>query len=113
MPCDTRTLPGQSLTDRKTEVLEAIKALSAGLVSGKIKTVVSKEGALAFAGWDDKARNRVTDACAYRLLMVKGSSLAKAKVAQAQQISGFSVNRQVIGAGVHSHDGGKTWHNGH
>lgn len=110
MPCDTKLLAGQSITDRKAEVEAAIKALSAGLITGKIKTVVSKEGAVAFAGFDDKARNRVTDACAYRILMIKGSAVAKAKIMLAQQMSGYTVNRQVIGQGVHSHDGGLSWH---
>jgi hypothetical protein len=111
MPCDTKTLPGQTLTDRKNEVRDAIKALSAGLVSGKIKTIVGPQGAVAFDGWTE--RSRVTDACAYRVLMVQGSALAKAKIEAAQTMSGRMINKQVIGAGVHSHDGGKTWHSGH
>jgi hypothetical protein len=36
--------------------------------------------------------------------------LAKAKIAQAEMLSGRSINKQAVGAGVHSHDGGATWH---
>jgi hypothetical protein len=45
--------------------------------------------------------------------MVSGSALAKAKVAQAEQIAGRGISRQAIGQGLHSHDGGATWHKGH
>lgn len=33
----------------------------------------------------------------------------RAEIARAEQIAGRSVDRQVLAAGVHSHDGGKTW----
>ncbi len=111
MPCDTKFLPGQTLTERKAEVQDAIKALQAGLVSGKIKTVVGPQGAVAFEGWTQ--RNRVTDACAYRTIMVRGSALAKNAIEKAALLAGRSINKQAVGAGVHSHDGGKTWHDGH
>lgn len=42
--------------------------------------------------------------------MVTGSVLAKAEIARAELIAGRSINRQVIGQGVHSHNGGDTWH---
>jgi hypothetical protein len=31
-------------------------------------------------------------------------------IAKAEQVAGRSVNRQVVGQGVHSHDGGESWH---
>lgn len=110
MPCDTKTLPGQTLTQRKAEVRGALDRLSQGLAAGRVKAVIGPQGAIAFAGWADADRGRVTDGCAYRLLMVTGSALAKAKVAQAEQLAGRTVNRQ---AAVHSHDGGRTFHPNH
>lgn len=58
-------------------------------------------------------RDGVTDACMYRRLMATGSSLTKAAIQRAEQIAGRSVDRKVIANGVHSHDGGRSWHDGH
>jgi hypothetical protein len=113
MPCDTKLKAGQTISQRAEEVREVVAKLQAALVSGKVKAVVSKEGGVAFAGLSEADRNNVTDACAYRRLMVSGSALAKAKVAQAEQIAGRGISRQAIGQGLHSHDGGATWHKGH
>src|SRR5262245_47433513 len=110
MPCDTRTLPNQTLSERKQEVKDTVTRLGALLAAGKVKAKVGPQGAIAFEGWVDADRNRVTDACAYRRLMVSGGVLAKAKIAQAEQLAGRTVDKQVIGQGAHSHDGGKTWH---
>lgn len=110
MACDTRTLPGQTLTQRKEEVLEAIVRLNGLLVAGKVKVVVSKEGAVAFQGWLEDDRGRVSDACAYRRLMAIGSSLAKAKIAAAEAAAGRTINKQVVASGLHSHDGGRSFH---
>ena len=110
MACDTKLEPGQTITERKQEVKEAVEALARGLANGSIKAVVSKEGAIAFAGFLDSERRRVTDGCAYRRLLVSGSGLAKAAVARAEASAGRSVSKQVVGQGLHSHDGGKTWH---
>ncbi len=110
MPCDTVVKPKQTLQERKAEVRKAVMELSAGLASGRIKSVVGRQGAVAFPGWTDTERAGVTDACAYRRLMVEGSALAKQAIARAEALAGRSVNRQVVAQGVHSHDGGTTWH---
>jgi hypothetical protein len=108
MPCDTATLPNQTLTQRKEEVREAVMNLAKALASGKVKVIVGPQGAIAFQGWNE-GRSRVTDACAYRRIMSTGSALARMKIAQAEQLAGRTVNKQVVANGVHSHDGGKTW----
>ena len=110
MPCDSRTLPNQTLTQRKAEVLESIVELNALLVSGRVKARVGPQGAVVFEGWTEGQRRRVTDACAYRRIMAVGSSLAKMKLAQAEQMAGRKVNIQAVGQGAHSHDSGVTWH---
>lgn len=110
MPCDTRPRRrGQTLTERKIEVRAAIDKLSKSLVAGSVKPVIGPQGAIAFKGWTEDDRGAVSDACAYRLLMVSGGALAKAAIARAEQIAGRSVDKRVIGQGVHSHDGGHTW----
>ncbi len=109
MPCDTRLKARQTLGQRKTEVKKSVETLDRGLLRKKIKPVIGPKGEITFQGWPESDRDGVTDACAYRMLMITGSSLAKAEIARAEQISGRSVNRQAVNSGVHSHDGGQTW----
>jgi hypothetical protein len=110
MPCDTRLKPKQTLQQRAEEVRRAVARLSEALVSGRVKVKVGSQGAIAFEGWSETERDGVTDTCAYRRLMVTGSALAKAAIARAEQVAGHSVDRRVLVHGVHSHDGGHTWH---
>ena len=110
MPCDTLLKPKQTIQQRAEEIRRAVAGLSDALASGRIKARVGPQGAIAFVGWDDVERDGVTDACAYRRLMVTGSALAKAAIARAEQMAGRSVDRRVIAHGEHSHDGGHTWH---
>lgn len=113
MPCDTKTRPGQSLTERKIEVKTAITSLAAALVAGRAKAIVGPQGAIAFQGWQEGQTARVTDACAYRMILAGGNALAKQAIAKAEQLAGRSVNRQAVAAGHHSHDGGMTWSSHH
>lgn len=113
MPCDKTLRSGQTLTERKIEVRGAIAKLSDALVAGRAKAVIGPQGAIAFAGWSDEDRSRVTDACAYRMLMAAGSALAKQAISRAEQLAGRSVNRAAVAHGHHSHDQGVTWHHGH
>lgn len=112
MACDTQyTRPNQTLTERKKEISETIADLAKQIAAGKVKPVVGPQGAVAFDGWQSRAG--ITDACAYRRIMATGSALAKAKIQAAEALSGRSINRQAVAAGVHSHDGGRSWHKGH
>lgn len=110
MPCWTTLLPNETLTQRKKSVAKAIDKLAQRLANGQVTAKVGPQGAITFVGWNEKERDRVTDACAYRRLMVSGSALAKAKIAQAERLAGRTVDRSVVAHGVHSHDGGHTWH---
>ena len=110
MPCDRRLKPKQTIQERATEIRSAVERFVKGLASGKIKPVIGQQGAIAFSGISETDRDGVTDACAYRRIMATGSSAAKLAIARAEQLSGRSVNKQVIGQGAHSHDGGHTWH---
>ena len=110
MPCDTRLKPRQTIKQRADEVRRAVERFAQGLAAGRIKAKVGPQGAIAFEGIPDEERDGVTDACAYRRLMVSGSALAKAAIARAEQLAGRSLDRQVLAHGHHSHDGGRTWH---
>lgn len=117
MACDTRFRQGQTLSERKEEVKKAITLLDKLIAAGKVNMRVGTEGlgkgAVVFKGWSDAERAGITDACAFRLLTSSASMLTKLKMQQAQQMSGVSVNKQTLAHGVHSHDGGATWHKGH
>jgi hypothetical protein len=110
MPCDRRLRRGQTISQRKTEIRDSVTKLAKLLAEKKVKPVIGPQGAIAFKGWTEQDRADVSDACAYRQLMVHGSALAKAEIARAEQLAGRSVNKQIIGHGAHSHDGGHTWH---
>jgi hypothetical protein len=110
MPCDTKLRKGQSLSQRKAEVREALAKLNQAIIAGRVKPVIGQQGAIAFAGWADEERSAVTDACAFRMLMTSGSALAKAAITRAEQLAGRSIDRRVIAQGTHSHDGGHSWH---
>jgi hypothetical protein len=107
MPCETRAVPGQTVEQRRKQVLDALRRLDAQLSSGAVTAVVSPQGAVAFVGWTD--RDDVTDVCAFRgLTLLKSRGLQRA-IAAAEVRSGAKVNPQAVAAGWHSHDGGKTW----
>jgi hypothetical protein len=109
MPCDTRPRRNQTLTQRKAEVRATVSSLDKLLAARRVKPIIGPQGAITFAGWSSTERNDVTDACAYRQLLVTGSALALAEIARAEAMAGRSVNKQALAVGVHSHDGGKTW----
>lgn len=110
MPCDTKTRPGQTLAQRKESVRATVERLARGLASGKVGVKVGPQGAVAFTGLSMEERDGVTDACAYRRIMSTGSTMAKLAIARAEQLAGRAVDKKVITAGTHSHDGGHTWH---
>jgi hypothetical protein len=110
MPCDTRLKANQTIQQRATEVRAVVDRVNQGLSSGRVRVRVGPQGAIAFVGMTDDERDGVTDACIYRRVMATGSALAKNAIARAEQMYGRAVDTKVVANGVHSHDGGKTWH---
>lgn len=115
MACETVRKPKQTIEERIAEIGRAVAALEKKIMAKTVKVVVDrKTGAVAFDGWEGAAeRSDVTDACAYRRIMATGSALTRAEIAKAEQLAGRSVSREALARGHHSHDGGRTWHNGH
>lgn len=113
MVCETRLKLRQTLAQRKDEIRRMVARLSEGLTSGRIKAVVGPQGAIAFVGLTEADRAGVTDACAFRMLMISGSPLAGAAIARAEALAGRSVDRRTLAQGTHSHDGGASWSPGH
>jgi hypothetical protein len=110
MPCDTQLKPKQTVQERAEEVRRAAALVSDALAAGRVRVKVGPQGAVAFEGITAAERDGLTDACIYRRVMVSGSALARAAIARGEQLSGRTVNRSVVATGVHSHDGGHTWH---
>lgn len=108
MVCDTKLREKQSIQGRALEVREAVETLSRELAAGRVKVTIGPQGAIAFDG-ADAFRNGISDACLYRRLMVTGSAAARSRIAQAERMAGRTLDRRVIGQGVHSHDGGRSW----
>lgn len=114
MPCDTRLKPRQTISQRAAEIRERVARLDVKLMKRTVKPVVNRvTGAIAFQGITDEERDGMTDACIYRRIMATGSALAKAEIQRAEQLAGRAVDRQALAQGIHSHDGGSTWHHGH
>lgn len=114
MACDTKYAQrNQTPQQRADEIRKTMAKLSSAIATGVIRPVVGKQGAIAFAGWQDADRSGISDACAYRKLMIMGSPLARAAIARAEALSGRGVSRAQVAAGTHSHDNGATWHKGH
>jgi hypothetical protein len=112
MPCETASLPNQTLNERKSEIRKAVDNLASLLASGKVTPKIGPTGGVAFVGWSD--RNRVTDNCAFRMIMSTGSAFAKQAILTAERLAGKSVNRKAVAHGHHAHSdgsGGLTWHN--
>jgi hypothetical protein len=80
------------------------------LAAGKIVAKVGQKGGIAFVGLSEGERDGITDACLYRRLMSSGSATAKMAIERAELLAGRKVDRQAVGVGLHSHDGGATWH---
>lgn len=110
MPCDTRRKRGQTIQQRAAEVRRVVETLDKAIASGRVKIKIGPQGGVAFDGLTEQERDDVTDNCAYRRLMISGSVLTKAAIARAEQLAGRGVSRQAVAHGVHSHDGGQTWH---
>ena len=111
MACDTRTLPGQTFAERKVEVKKAIDKLAQLIATERVKPVIDRRtGGITFPGWADSDRGRVSDGCALRLLPLTGSAKVIAAIQKAELLAGRPVNRQAVAQGLHSHDGGATWH---
>lgn len=88
-------------------VKAALARLEAALDSGTVKVKVGPQGAVVFLGWEN--RDGMTDGCALRKLQTQGSPALRMALAKAEAMAGRPMSRAVVNAGVHSHDGGKTW----
>jgi hypothetical protein len=111
---------GMTPPQRKKQIDEAVERLNKALAVGEVKIKVGANGAITFI--DGKVRgavagilgsNKISDTCAYRKLLAISSPSLRAAVIQAEALAGRKIDPQAVASGMHSHDGGKTWHPGH
>lgn len=107
MACMSQLAPEQTLVQRMAETEKSLKRLEASLTSGRVRIAIGPTGAIAFQGWTDN--DRIGDTCATRSLMATNSWAFRQALMKAEGASGRKMNQKAILAGVHSHDGGKTW----
>lgn len=111
MACETYQRKGQTLTERKDEIRRVQERVISGLKSGQIGVKVDRvSGAVTFTGIPEADRPGITDACIYRRVLVSGSQLAIQAIQKAERLAGRAVNKQTVANGLHSHDGGASWH---
>ena len=110
MPCDTMRLPNQSFEQRKAEVRKAVSKIDQLIASKRVQVKVGPQGAVAFLNVSEEDRARMADACIYRTIARTGSAAAKMALLRAEQLAGRGVDKKVVAQGIHSHDGGTTWH---
>lgn len=108
MPCDTR--PSMTAAQRQAQA-EALQRLQVELAQKRVRVRLSANGAAAFVDWPDQDRAGLTDVCAFRKL-ANAPELRRA-IAAAEVRQGLRFDQRQLAAGVHSHDGGQTWHRGH
>ena len=114
MACETLRKRNQTLAERIAEVQRVVNIVNAGLVSGRVRAKVGPQGAVVFDGLTASERDDVTDACIYRRIVgAGGNPVARAALQRAEMLAGRAVNPTTVAQGVHSHDGGVTWHKGH
>ena len=98
------------MAQRAQEIRRAGAKIDAMLSLGRANAVVGRNGAITFTGIPDDVRDGLTDACVYRRIMASGSHAAKQAIVKAERAAGRAVDKSVVASGIHSHDGGKSWH---
>ena len=120
MACYSMRLPNEDAATRERRLNDALARVEAALAAGTARIVIGPGGAAAIEGWTQDQRERggallpggtkyvggLTDVCAMRSLMLKGSAVARQAIAEAERVAHQRFNPM---AAVHSHDGGVTW----
>ena len=110
MPCNTKLKKGQTVAQRAAELRKRGEQVDKMLAAGRVGVKVGPQGAVTFTGIPEDVRDGMTDACVYRAIMARGSHQAKMAIAKAERLAGRVVDKKVVASGLHSHDGGNSWH---
>ena len=110
MPCASRLKKGQTIAQRAAELRKRGEQIDKLIAAGRVGVKIGPQGAIAFTGIPDEIRDSQTDNCVYRSIMARGSHAAKMVIAKAERLAGRAVDKKVVAQGLHSHDGGQSWH---
>jgi hypothetical protein len=110
MPCFTQLKPNQTKQQRASEVKHAAELIDKLIASKRVQIKVGKQGAVAFVGIPDNVRDGMTDTCVFNALKNSRSAATRIAFQKAQQLAGRPIDTKMVAQGVHSHDGGVTWH---
>lgn len=110
MPCNTKLKTGQTIAQRAAELRKRGQQIDGMLSAGRVGVKIGGQGGIAFTGIPEDVRDGMTDACVYRAIMARGSHAAKMAIAKAERLAGRTVDKKVVSSGLHSHDGGTSWH---
>lgn len=110
MPCFSKPRVNQTPEQRRVEVKKVITDIDKLIAKRKIGIKVGPQGAVTFTGLTQAQRGDMTDVCIYNLLMQRGSESMKTAVRTAEMLAGRGVSQTALKAGIHSHDGGSSWH---
>lgn len=110
MPCNTKLKQGQTIAQRAAELRKRGEQVDRMLAAGRVNAKVGPQGGITFTGIPEDVRDGMTDACVYRAIMARGSHQAKMAIAKAERLAGRAVDKKVVASGLHSHDGGASWH---
>jgi ethanolamine utilization microcompartment shell protein EutL len=111
MPCFSQPIRvEQTPEQRRAEVRKVITDIDKLIAKRKIGLKVGPQGAVAFIGLTEAQRAGMTDVCVYNLLMQRGSESMKTAVRTAEMLAGRGVSQTALKAGIHTHDGGGSWH---
>jgi hypothetical protein len=110
MPCDRKLKKGQTVSDRAAELRKRGEQVDRLLAGGRVGVKIGPQGGVTFTGIPEDVRDGMTDACVYRAIMARGSHQAKMAIAKAERLAGRTVDKKVVASGLHSHDGGASWH---
>ena len=110
MPCDRKLKKGQTIAERAAELRKRGQQVDRLLAAGRVSAKVGGQGGITFIGIPEDVRDGMTDACVYRAIMARGSHQAKMAIIKAERLAGRTVDKAVVASGLHSHDGGASWH---
>ena len=110
MPCDRKLKKGQTISERAAELRKRGEQVDRLLTGGRVGVKIGPQGGVTFTGIPEDVRDGMTDACVYRAIMARGSHQAKMAIAKAERLAGRTVDKKVVASGLHSHDGGASWH---
>lgn len=110
MPCYSIRRRGQTDVQRRAEVKKAVVTIDQLLAKKLVQVKIGPQGAIAFLGIPNNVRDDLTDECVYRELQSMGSAAARIALERAEMMAGRKASPAAIQAGIHSHDGGQTWH---